>query len=91
MDKEQSKLIHIEWWGKCRSCRFWGGTDAGDGSGSLRNQARWNPGPCTNEASDMYQKETWTEGHCSKWDSFDIETAFELMDENEREIKLRKY
>jgi hypothetical protein len=81
MDKEQSKLIHMDWWGKCRSCRFWGGSDKNNGPrGDIIY--RWNPGLCTNEKSDMYQRETWTEGHCPKWDSFDIDTALELMQED---------
>ena len=44
---------------------------------------RWNPGPYSNKDSDMFGKETWTEGHCKKWDSFDFDTAFELMLEEE--------
>jgi hypothetical protein len=35
----------------------------------------------------MYQKETWAEGHCSKWDSFDIDTALEVMQEDEDKMK----
>ena len=81
MNKEESKRLHIDWWGKCRICRFWQGTNNGDGSGTFGNEVRWNPGPCINPESDLYQQETWTEGHCQKWDSFDIDTAFELLDE----------
>jgi hypothetical protein len=42
------------------------------------------PGSCNNSASELYQQETWTEGYCSEWDSFDIETALEVMQEREQ-------
>lgn len=74
MDKEESKRLHMDWWGKCRTCRFWQGTDEGD-------NVRWNPGQCVNPESELYQQETWTEGHCVKWDSFDIDVAFEILEE----------
>lgn len=74
ISKDESKRLHMDWWGKCRTCLFWAGTDEG-------NSVRWNPGPCMNPKSDLYQQETWTEGYCSKWDSFDIEVALEMMEE----------
>ena len=76
MDKDESKRIHLDWWGKCRTCRHWQGTDE---SSQL---LRWNPGLCDNPASDLFKQETWTEGHCNKWDTFDIETALEIMQED---------
>ena len=81
MDKQESKRLHMDWWGKCRTCRFWQGTNAGDGSGSMGNQTRWNPGLCNNPKSPLFEQETWTEGHCDKWDSFDIDVALEMMGE----------
>jgi hypothetical protein len=83
IDKDMSRRLHMDWWGKCRTCRYWHGTDAGDGSGRMGNQVRWQDSPCTNPASDRYQEVTTTEGHCSKWDSFDVETALELLQEDE--------
>lgn len=83
IDKEQSRRLHADWWGKCRTCRFWQGCDAGNGSGTPGNQIRWTPGPCTNPASDLYNQETWTDGHCAKWDSFDLETALEILAEEQ--------
>lgn len=85
--KEDSILIHEDWWGKCRSCRFWNGKDAKNFAGRIT--PRWEPAKCENPASELYQQETWTEGHCPKWDSFDIETAFELMEEWNK-IRLEK-
>jgi hypothetical protein len=72
MDKQESRRIHEDWWGKCRTCAFWQGSD-------LR---RMVPGLCTNPISNLHGQITWTEGYCPKWDSFDIETAFELMEED---------
>jgi len=25
MNYEESKRIHLDWWGKCRTCRWWAG------------------------------------------------------------------
>lgn len=83
ISKEESKRLHMDWWGKCRTCRHWAGTDQGDGSGSYMNNPRWNPGICTNSKSELFELETWTDGHCPRWDSFDIDTALELMEEGE--------
>ncbi len=78
--KEFSIRVHENWWGKCRSCLFWKGSD----------ERRMESGTCDNPASDMYKKETWTEGHCVKWDSFDINTALELLDEVDEYERKRK-
>lgn len=41
------------------------------------------PGICSNKNSDMYNIETWTEGHCIKWDTFDIDVALEVLKDDE--------
>lgn len=74
LDKEESKQLHMDWWGKCRTCKFWNGADSG-------KHRRWLPALYENPESDLHGQETWTEGHCSKWDSFDIETALEMLKE----------
>ncbi len=71
ISKEESRRLHIDWWGKCRTCRFWASTDP----------RRMEPAQCTNPRSNMLNQETWTEGHCPQWDSFDIDTALEVLDE----------
>jgi hypothetical protein len=71
MDKKESIRLHTDWWGKCRTCLFWQGSD----------ERRMANGICKNPKSDLFEQETWTEGHCKKWDSFDIETALELLEE----------
>jgi hypothetical protein len=84
-EKEFSLRIHMDWWGKCRTCRFWNGANGGH-----FNDPRWEPAICENPASLHHGKETWTEGHCPKWDSYDIETAFELMEEWENDPRFKK-
>jgi hypothetical protein len=74
MDREESIRLHMDWWGKCRTCRHWHGA-----AGGLLGEERWEPALCENPVSDMYGKETWTEGECRKWDSFDIDVALELL------------
>jgi hypothetical protein len=82
--KEQSKRLHCDWWGQCRTCRHWNGKSNGDGSDRRGNEIRWQDGNCENPASPLYQQETTTDGHCRKWDTFDIETALEIMEDGER-------
>lgn len=72
IDKEESIRLHYDWWGQCRTCEFWVGSDP----------TRMNPGICKNSKSDLFEQETWTEGHCSKWNSFDTETAIEFLEGN---------
>ena len=70
IDKITSVRLHYDWWKQCRTCLFWIGSD----------QTRMEPGICYNPQSPLYKEETWTEGSCEKWDSFDIETALEFLD-----------
>lgn len=84
MTKEESRRLHMDWWGKCRTCKFWEGTDGFD----VVFHPRWNPGLCNNKESLLYNQETWTEGHCEKWDSFDIDTALEMLQETENNCNL---
>ena len=79
MNKIEIKRIHFNWWGQCRSCRFWGGEDGLHSNNSIAH--RWNPGPCNNPLSPLFREETWTEGYCEKWDAFDLEIALEIMRE----------
>jgi len=68
----ESVRIHMDWWGKCRTCKHWSG-----------DRGTMKPGSCLNPASDMHEKETWTEGHCKEWDSFDVDAAIEVMAEDD--------
>lgn len=60
---------HLDWWGKCRTCSFWTG-----------DRDATTPGTCGNAKSDMHGQETWTEGHCRSWDTFDIVAAVAVLD-----------
>lgn len=39
-----------------------------------------DPAICSNEKSPFYNQETWTEGHCPNWDSFDTDAAIEMLE-----------
>ncbi len=65
----ESIRLHEDWWGKCRTCTFWGG-----------DREHRTPGPCGNSLSPLRSQETWTEGHCPKWDTFDVEGALAVLD-----------
>ena len=70
IDKKESIRLHYDWWNQCRTCLYWIGSD----------QKREEPANCYNPKSDLYKEETWSEGHCKEWESFDIETALEFLD-----------
>jgi hypothetical protein len=77
MNSEESYRLHEDWWGKCRTCEFWSSED------------RWKPGLCNNQKSLLFQQETWTEGHCSEWDSFDYPIALQLLDDEAANVDSR--
>jgi len=68
MIKEESYRIHLDWWGKCRTCKFWGGIKE-----SIKD------GLCNNVDSDLFNVETTIDGYCSKWDTFDEDTAYDVL------------
>lgn len=72
MTKKESLMLHYDWWGQCRTCVSW----------QVSDSTRSGPAICKNPESPLYNTETWTEGHCDKWDSFDIETALELLEKD---------
>lgn len=77
-DEELSRRIHLDWWGQCRTCRFW--------TGNRRDAA--GRGLCTNPASPHFTPETCVNdptmtgpsGECSKWDSYDVDVALQALD-----------
>lgn len=73
MDKRESKRIHEDWWGECRTCRFWMGNRETFGNTGFDK--------CNNDKSDFYNQETLRSGFCKKWDSFDIDVALALLEE----------
>lgn len=90
MNKELSVLLHTEWWEKCRTCKYWNGADVGNGGNTINDHVRWLPAKCENPASPMYGQETWTEGYCPKWDSFDVETALEVLEASYNEQRAKE-
>jgi len=76
MDIEESRRIHQDWWGNCRTCRFWSGDCVKIGAGV-----------CTNERSPVNQgfrlRTTQSGGKCDDWDSFDVDVALEIMEVND--------
>lgn len=72
MNLADSVEIHLDWWGKCRTCRFWRG-----------DREKMTPGLCAMPRSDLVNTETWTEGHCKQWDSFDLNAAVAVMEREE--------
>ncbi len=79
LDKAESIRLHYDWWGKCRTCAFWDGAD-----GPRGNQPRWEDSPCTNPRSESFNEITDTDFGCKKWDSFDLDTALELIAEGDK-------
>ena len=70
MDKAESRRLHLDWWEKCRTCNHWGS--------SLRGNSEL--AHCLMKQSPLYGNQTASNGHCPKWDSFDLDTALEVLD-----------
>ena len=83
MERAESIRLHLDWWGKCRTCAHW------------RSQSRLTPWPmynrgvCLNPQSPFGDgiQETHSDGYCKKWDTFDEDVAFALMTIWERGVE----
>ena len=74
---DESVRLHEDWWGKCRTCRFWHGADEvrpREGTTPLI-MIRWRDARCENPRSPLVGEVTTTNGHCPQWDSFDVDVA----------------
>ena len=69
--KELSARIHYDWYAQCRTCEFWACKDRSD----VLSKAS-----CDNKKSDMCGVVTTSSGHCKQWDTYDYETALEILD-----------
>lgn len=65
----ESIRLHLDWWGKCRTCAWWKG-----------DRTTQEAGPCSNEESPLFYQTTWSEGRCTEWASFDMEVAMTVLD-----------
>lgn len=67
ISKTESRRLHLDWWGKCRTCLHW----TGDMSniGVISAGAVLRHGTCTSERSSLYGEETSTDGHCPEWNT----------------------
>jgi hypothetical protein len=76
MNEEDSLRLYYDWWGQCRTCRFWSATEA--------DRLAMRPSKCLSFASPLSGQETWTEGHCLEWDAFDLDRAIAFLELIER-------
>jgi hypothetical protein len=60
--------------GNCRTCSYWTGDIAGKGL-----HAPTESTVCDNAQSPLHGEMTTTCGYCQKWDSWDQETALEVL------------
>lgn len=81
ISRDDSVRLHEDWWGKCRTCRFWHGADeAHPREGMLPLVSiRWHPSQCENTRSSHHSTETDMDGSCPQWDSFDVDVALGVM------------
>lgn len=68
-EKELSIRLHQDWYHQCRSCDQW-----------LGDRTTVLTGVCNNYKSYFFFEETRSNGRCKEWDSFDYETALEVID-----------
>jgi hypothetical protein len=78
---DESVRLHEDWWGKCRTCRFWHGDDEVrpyQGHNTIVH-LRWHDAKCENPKSPLHSMDMDHNGHCPQWDSFDMDTALQVM------------
>jgi hypothetical protein len=71
---EESRRLHLDWGGQCRTCKYWDGDDKiseRPGTTPLI-QLRWFPSKCNNAKSIHHGKMVRSGESCPKWHSFDI-------------------
>jgi len=81
VERAESIRLHEDWWGKCRTCRFWNGADEARPREGLPPlvSIRWHPSRCENPRSQLHSTEADMDGSCPQWDSFDVDVALEVM------------
>lgn len=67
-ENELSVRIHYDWLNKCRTCKHW-----------LGDRAETHKGKCGSLSSEFNGQETSTDGHCPEWDTYDLDTAMEVL------------
>ena len=72
MDPKESYRIHLDWWGECRTCVHWSG-----------DRIASTGGKCEGTSSPNYGYRTFTSGNCQEWDSFDTDTALQVMEDDQ--------
>ena len=79
--------LHLDWWGKCRTCKYW------DGDRTILSF-----GNCSCKDSQFYAHKdkyiaspicTYQDTICEKWCSFDIEAA-EIVIEYDKNDSIRE-
>lgn len=71
--------LHVDWWGKCRTCKWWDPVDA------QREAVSWDErgaltGICRGKKSVLFDVMTGPEGDCVEWDSYDVDAAIVVME-----------
>jgi len=67
--------IHIDWWGKCRTCKHWDGNRWEDFWGKCLNEN--SPLFCIRRTTDkgIVPSACTSEGYCEKWDTYNMDAA----------------
>lgn len=82
MQFKEAVRVHFDWYGKCRTCKFW----CSDNGRQVFDQKGWR---CDCESSVLYNKETWWDGHCEKWETFYLDAAKEAIKQDEMTMMKR--
>ena len=72
MPKSESLRIHIDWWGKCRTCSCW--------HGDRLEMLTLAKGMCGNSRSPLFGALSTCEGYCPVWSTFDEAIAREIAE-----------
>ena len=66
-NKAEAARLLVDWWGECRTCRFW--------SGEIARAA-----PCTNERSPNHGYPVESDGYCPQWDPKNLDVALRVLE-----------
>ena len=86
MTPDESKRLHLDWWGNCRTCKHWSGRRTTDGTTGVvisEEAHRDLVGTCYSNAGPFYLRHTRPNGRCVQWDSFDVDVALEVMEQSQ--------
>ncbi len=81
-NESEAQRLHWDWFGECRTCKWWTGIRTSWPQGSRPRESF--RAKCSNNASDGFDEEVSCDGDCPEWDSYDVDAALYVLEEDEK-------